>query len=187
MQFNKDAKLVQLPFPHAVIDSFLPQDQVASILKALKEEEFEHKESDLFSFFQSQDFETSDQKTLQEVRDFFSSEDFVSWVELLTNKKLKRGVVDLHATIYTDTDYLLCHDDQLDSRRIAFLYYLSDMKKGEGGELVLWDETFENSVSIRPKVNRLAFFVVSDKSFHEVAEVLTNTQRIAIGGWLHDQ
>jgi len=26
---------------------------------------------------------------------------------------------------------------------------------------------------------------VSKKSFHEVAEVLSDTQRVAIGGWLH--
>lgn len=39
-------------------------------------------------------------------------------------------------------DYLLCHDDELDSRRIAFIWYLSDdWKEDYGGTLDLFSAT----------------------------------------------
>lgn len=41
--------------------------------------------------------------------------------------------------------------------------------------------------SLLPKRNRLAFFEVTDKSYHQVAEVLNPKQgtRLSINGWLH--
>lgn len=40
--------------------------------------------------------------------------------------------------------------------------------------------------SIQPKFNTLLFFEVSDRSFHQVAEVLTKSKtRYSINGWFH--
>ena len=40
--------------------------------------------------------------------------------------------------------------------------------------------------SIKPKFNSLTFFEVSDRSFHQVAEVLSQTKsRLSINGWFH--
>ena len=41
--------------------------------------------------------------------------------------------------------------------------------------------------SLVPKRNRLTFFEVTDKSYHQVAEVLNEKQdtRLSINGWLH--
>lgn len=185
MNFNKSVTIFKEPFTHGVVENFLPEYEF--ILDAISQEEFIRKESDLFQFYQTNDFETSQNITIQDLRKFFMSPEFVNWMAEISCQNLKEYVVDLHSTIYTDTDYLLCHDDQLDSRRIAFLYYLTDLNEDEGGELVLWDSEFKEPVKITPKSNKLAFFVVSDKSFHEVAEVLKDTERIAIGGWLHDK
>jgi len=40
--------------------------------------------------------------------------------------------------------------------------------------------------SVRPKFNSLLFFEVSDRSFHQVAEVLSESKcRLSINGWFH--
>lgn len=73
-------------------------------------------------------------------------------------------------------DFLLCHDDELDSRRIAFILYLNSWKSEWGGNLELFSAT--ESVhpskvvkSICPDFNKFAFFEVSETSFHQVNTV----------------
>jgi len=40
--------------------------------------------------------------------------------------------------------------------------------------------------SLRPRFNSLLFFEVSDRSFHQVAEVLSESKcRLSINGWFH--
>lgn len=47
-------------------------------------------------------------------------------------------------------------------------------------------EPVEVFKSLTPKRNTLAFFEVSDRSFHQVAEVLTKTKcRLSVHGWFH--
>ena len=41
------------------------------------------------------------------------------------NVKLN-GLVSVSGSIYNQTDYLLCHDDKLEGRKIAFIFYLVD-------------------------------------------------------------
>ena len=38
-----------------------------------------------------------------------------------------------HTHTHTHTDVLLCHDDELEERRIAFIYYLVPSWSGEDG------------------------------------------------------
>mgnify|MGYP003342408719 CR=1 FL=1 len=47
--------------------------------------------------------------------------------------------VDLFASLYQDTDFLLPHDDKLESRKIAFIIYLSNLEKKDGGEVLELD------------------------------------------------
>jgi len=112
-------------------------------------------------------------------------------VSYLTTTPLKPHVIDISATLYEDTDFLLCHDDQLEGRKIAYFYYLSSLKKKEGGRLNLLavDQGKPTAIatSIIPTFNTFACFLVSERSFHEVEEVIRDTQRIAISGWFHDQ
>ena len=177
------------PFPHIeLLDFFNPQKLVA-VLKALNDEGFIEKEADLFKFMQTNDFASTDNTVLQEFRSFLCSEEFVSYMEQLTGLQFKRGVIDLHGSLYQDTDFLLCHDDQLDSRKIAFLVYLSNMDEQQGGSLNLFNQKDslpdEVAKKIVPQFNTFAFFEVSPVSFHEVEEVVDDVQRIAIGGWFH--
>lgn len=173
------------PFAHAVVPNFVTNTD--ELLKAISTLEFTEKEADLFSFLQSFDLNTTEHKVIQDFITHIKEQipDFaaVTGVELT-------DTIDIQATVYRDTDFLLCHDDQLDSRKIAFICYLSDMKEDEGGALRLYYSAQgkvlpDKYKDIIPQAGTLAFFTVSDRSFHEVTEVLVEKDRIALGGWMH--
>jgi prolyl 3-hydroxylase /prolyl 3,4-dihydroxylase len=183
-------KFHRKPFPHLEIENLFDEEKLTEVFQALTELQFENKESDLFKLYQTKDL-ASCEGILKSFRTYLMSEEFISYMEKLTGLKLKRNTIDLAGTLYSDTCFLLCHDDQLDFRKIAFLIYLNDMEDDEGGSLNLFDS--ENNLpksvvkKIIPKFNKFAFFEVSKNSFHEVEEVIVDKQRIAIGGWFHDQ
>ena len=62
------------------------------------------------------------------------------YVECVTGIKLT-DTVDMFAAKYERTDYLGCHDDELEGRRIAYIMYLVSPKWDEkdGGSLDLFD------------------------------------------------
>ena len=126
---------------------------------------------------------------LQEFRSFLFSPEFVSYLSTLTGIALQPKKIDMSGTIYQDTDYLLCHDDQLESRKVAYIIYLSDLTPEEGGQLVFYNQKNGKPTtvakSIIPRFNTFAFFLVSPQSFHTVEEVVGDTQRIALTGWFY--
>ena len=114
-------------------------------------------------------------------------------MERVTGRKLG-GHVDISGQRYQRGDFLLCHDDRLERRRIALILYLVP-EEGElrGGRL--WamraDEegrpTCENPETIVPKWNTLAFFEVTRASFHQVEQVLSeDIFRYSLTCWFHD-
>lgn len=185
----KESFLHASPFSHIVLDDFFDEDKLFEVLNELCKEEFAPKESDLFSLKQTQDLVSSESELLQKFRSFLLSKEFTSYVYSITGIKVKEGVIDLAGSLYEDTDRLLCHDDKLDSRKIAFLIYLSELEEEDGGSLDLYSS--ENGMPkdivkrIVPKGGRVALFEVSDVSFHQVSEVVSDSQRIALGGWFH--
>lgn len=73
------------------------------------------------------------------------------------------------------SDVLLCHDDELDGRRIAYILYLvdEDWSSSDGGNLDLFDVDENNqprcvAASVTPAWNSFGFFAVTTKSFHQV-------------------
>lgn len=177
------------PFKHVEITELFDSQFLQKVTNELDRLNFTYKESDLFKFYQSQSLAEGDlPKAIGELRELLYSKEFVKLMSQITGLELT-GKADLHATIYEDTNFLLVHDDKLDSRKIAFLIYLTDMEIDEGGALNL----FENSDGkptevvreVIPKFNKFAMFEVSNISFHEVSEVIVDKQRIAIGGWYH--
>jgi Rps23 Pro-64 3,4-dihydroxylase Tpa1-like proline 4-hydroxylase len=180
---------IALPFPHVVIDNFLDESFFQKVGDALFEEQFHEKYADLFHFFQTNDLQSSEK--MQFFSEFIKNE-FIPFMQELSGISLDSKIFDAQGSIYGEGNYLLCHDDRLDNRAIAFILYLTDLQPEEGGELLLYTTrdgmpTRANAKKIQPKTNRLVCFTVSDKSFHEVAEVLADTQRVAIGGWLHHE
>lgn len=175
------------PFVHGELIDFFDEEQLIAVSDALVTQEFFHKESDLFSLYQTADLSSVNDIVLAEFRDFLYT-DFKAFIEEMTSFSLS-DKVDLHGSLYEDTQYLLCHDDQLDSRKIAFLIYLTNFEDGDGGELALYDSVDKKPrqivKKIIPRFNKVAFFEVSDISYHSVEEVLCDKQRLAIGGWFH--
>ncbi|MEK6760346.1 MAG: 2OG-Fe(II) oxygenase family protein [Nanoarchaeota archaeon] len=175
------------PFKTILIENFLDIKDAMKIFSELKKEKFELKESDLFKFKQTKDLQFSKNKIL---RNFYSflEKDFQKNAETFFGKKLS-GKIDFAGTLYEKTDYLLPHDDRLESRKIAYIYYLSSLGKNDGGELVFYSS--KNNIPIKiskrnfPKFNSIILFEVSKKSFHSVSEILKNKKRYSITGWLH--
>jgi len=192
-----DKKILQLqrrfqkarPFEHLALPNFFVEEKIADVLIALSSESFERKESDLFACSQTKDLASSQSKTLVAFRAFLCSDEFTSYLESLTGVDIKAGVIDMAGTIYGDTDHLLCHDDKLEGRSIAYMIYFTSLKKKDGGALCLYESRNGRPTRIvkriMPQANMFAFFKVAPVSFHQVDEVLQDVQRIAISGWFH--
>ena len=178
------------PFSHMRVFSFLNEQKVRELEKALKSEKFQYKESDLFQFKQTQDFSTCKNKIIKEFYKFVSSSEFAQLISKIARIKLESGAIDLAGNLYENTDYLLCHDDQLEDRKIAYILYLGDnFSEKDGGSLVLFDSEKGRPTKVAkrnyPQYNSLILFEVSSVSFHEVEEVMNDKKRYCIGGWLH--
>lgn len=172
------------PFPHLELNNFFKKEKLLQVLKALIKEEFYLKDSDLFTFFQTNDFSSTKNKTLTEFFKFLSSEEFRNYLTKITNQKY-RSTIDCFGTIYRDTHYLLPHDDRLEKRRLAYFISLTNLDKQDGGSLCLYKGN-QIVKKLIPQFNTFGFFEVSKNSLHEVEEVI-NKQRITITGWFHDQ
>lgn len=178
------------PYKHVLVKEFLNEDFARKIFPALKEEKFEHKECDLFSLSQTEDFKFVKNKVLKEFYDFFRSHKFMEWIEKVSRIKLKMGTIDMAGSLYSGCDYLLCHDDQLKGRKIAFVYYLSeDFQEEDGGSFVMFSSEDGKPGKVLKKYlplwNSFLMFEVSEKSFHEVEENFSDKERYSIGGWFH--
>lgn len=178
------------PFPHAVIENFLAGSNCKRLLAELKKEEFHKKDTDLFSFKQTNNLFCSKNPVVTAAVTMFSSMQFAKLIGEISAVNLKAGAVDISGSLYEKTDYLLCHDDRLEGRKIAFILYLSEsFTAADGGALVFLSSNGKHPdkkiIAYPPLQNSLMAFAVSEKSWHEVEEVLADKQRYTIGGWLH--
>lgn len=177
------------PYPHATFNEFLQERKAKQLRQALLRQEYTKKESDLFSLWQTMDLTMSTNPTIQSFAKMVASKEFSAMMEHLTGVKVKPGAVDLFGAVYGDGDYLLCHDDQVERRKIAYVLNLSEgFTAKTGGALALRKNNNgkpgEITKRIIPKWNTLACFTVSQISHHQVEEVLKPVQRLTIGGWL---
>ncbi|MFT4326613.1 MAG: 2OG-Fe(II) oxygenase family protein [Candidatus Woesearchaeota archaeon] len=179
----------QKPYPYIAIPDFFDEKELEAITEAFLEETFYEKSSDLFQFKQTQDFKSVTQEKLVAFRDFLYSKAFIDYMKKLSGLDLSYSKADIFCSLYEDTDYLLCHDDQIDTRKIAYLIYLTDLEEKDGGALEIYESKEGKPThcveKIYPKRNTIVFFEVSERSFHAVEEVMGDAQRIAITGWWH--
>ena len=118
---------------------------------------------------------------------------WVNRLRKMSHLELDRRPIDLSGQSYRQHDYLLCHDDRLEGRRLAFILYLVDENwhEKDGGYLELFSvdndgQPVEISRRILPAFNSLVFFEVTSISYHQVVEILSaDRQRISLSGWLH--
>lgn len=89
---------------------------------------------------------------------------------------LDLAYVSATCSIYTNSDYLLVHDDQNEDRSIAFIYYLQcsdEWTEDKGGTLQLFNKDSyghpqEVVRCIYPCNNQFVFFPVTNESYHQV-------------------
>ena len=94
------------------------------------------------------------------------------------------------AYVYGLGDFLLPHDDQVEGRVIAYSLHLTpEITKKTGGSLNVFNASKEGKSelieSIIPKFNSLILFEVSNRSWHQVSEIMEDIQRLTVTGWYH--
>lgn len=188
---DTNLEIISKPFKVCRISNFLRDEKIIEHLKS----ELEHhnhirKVLDLHQFEKTEDLFRATDKYIQKLNRSFRT-DLVLWMKQNTNIELN-GKVSMSSARYYDTDHLLCHDDNMDDRRIAYIFYLTnDWSEKDGGTLDIFDTDEEGSPrkvvkSLIPEYNSLVFFEVVDNSYHQVAEVLTSNKcRWSINGWFH--
>ena len=183
-------KFSNYPFKHCLLKNlFTESETVDSLQEELSHLKLARKKSDLLNFRQSFDLSQSNDSL---IGSFLSSlkKQILHFISESTGFGLDS--VSLSFANYSFGDYLLCHDDRLENRKIAFIFYLvpEDWKEEDGGTLDLFrSEEFtplEIAKSIRPLRNSLIFFEVNQVSFHQVSEVLVaEKSRLSLSGWFH--
>ncbi|XP_050401516.2 prolyl 3-hydroxylase OGFOD1 isoform X1 [Patella vulgata] len=180
------------PFFHAILPNFITdEDFVESLEKELSQLKFREKNNDLYKFHQSKDLKHVKSQCITEFCEFLQN-DVKEWLSNISGISLT-DVVDSFCSKYEYTDILLCHDDELEKRRIAYIYYLvpPSWNEEDGGTLDLFtsdDHIQPKDIvkSVVPKRNNFLFFEVTERSFHQVAEVLSKESiRLAVSGWFH--
>jgi Rps23 Pro-64 3,4-dihydroxylase Tpa1-like proline 4-hydroxylase len=179
------------PFNYTVLPSFMDESFLKEVAKELESEEWFPKNNDLYTFLQTDDLKISEKPNLHKMKEVIYSPEFRSFLQGVTGIELN-SVVDISASKYWSGCQLLCHDDELEGRRIAFIFYLvpDDWSEEDGGTLDLFDVDAAGqprtvTESILPAWNNFLFFEVTPTSFHQVAEVLSSKQRLSISGWFH--
>lgn len=152
--------------------------------------DFREKSNDLYKFKQSDDLKKRKEAHIVGIRSALF-EHFRCWLEGVLEVELET-TVDISCGRYEYTDVLLCHDDELEGRRVAFILYLvPPWESSDGGTLDLYttDGNFQPKdivKSIVPSRNMLVIFEVSPVSFHQVSEVFSQDKcRLSLGGWFH--
>lgn len=185
-------RIFKTPFTCTVIDKLVEGDEfLGSFRSELEELDFVEKNNDLYKFRQSGELSKSEMPFVSNFREMLLHQ-LRPWIQKATGIALEESV-DLFCAKYRQGDTLLCHDDELEGRRVAFIYYLvpPDWQLDDGGSLDLFTtdsggNPVEVSRRLVPKFNSLAFFEVSPVSFHQVSEVLSpDKTRLSLGGWFH--
>ena len=177
------------PFPHIVLQGFLKPRIADALAAALRKQTFTRKETDLYSLSQTHDLTHTDDPTLRAFHHILTTSELRNYLLTLTGVKVGT-TIDMSGFTYTDGDHLLCHDDKLEGRALAYILNLSrELGRSDGGELeLLSSQNGKPHCSVKlipPTYNTLTLFKVTPTSFHQVREVLIQKNRLTLGGWFH--
>jgi len=184
-------QVLRHPFPCCVIKNILEGEEFLDGLKTeLLGLDFVEKNNDLYKFRQTNALASSTGPYIAHLKTLLLDR-VKPWISEVVGVKLE-NTVDLFCAQYRYTDTLLCHDDELEGRRVAFILYLTeDWSEEDGGLLELFDTDSDGNPDkvvqkLVPTHNSLAFFEVSPISFHQVSEVVSSSKtRLSVGGWFH--
>jgi len=187
---NSMFEIISKPFKICKISNFLKKDFLENLKKEVTKCEFMFQCSDLYRFEKTDDFVNMSGNYIPILYNSFQST-LTSWMECNTNIKLYKQI-SMSCACYRDTDHLLCHDDNMGDRRIAYILYLSeDWTEQDGGTLDLFDTNYgapdKIVKSLIPEYNSLVFFEVDrNNSYHQVSEVTADDKcRLSINGWFY--
>ncbi|CAG9819240.1 unnamed protein product [Phaedon cochleariae] len=190
--FNNYTELIVDPFKVCVLNNFLENPHLLNeIRQEFNDLDWNSRYMDLYEFFQSKDLKYLHSEHIKNMYDFLNT-DVIQWVAEITGFNLTH--ISATCSLYSNTDYLLVHDDQREDRMVAFVLYLI----GKQG----WNEQRDGSLQllntdimgqpkdivrdIYPVNNQLVIFPVTSKSYHQVAEVTCKDDcRLSINGWFH--
>jgi Rps23 Pro-64 3,4-dihydroxylase Tpa1-like proline 4-hydroxylase len=177
------------PFPHVVVRNFLDSPTLDLAIDALAGLEYDFKESDLFSYWASVELTDVNHPAINIIRDDLGDQ---AWRKKVAEsfKVKKLSSIDMAAYVYGLGDFLLPHDDQVEGRIIAYSLHLTpEITDKMGGALNIFkaDKNGKSKLadSLIPEYNSLIMFEVSDRSWHEVNEIVMDIQRLTVTGWYH--
>jgi len=187
---NSMFEIISKPFKVCKISNFLKKDFLENLKKEVINCTFLFQYCDLYKFEKTKDFVNMSGNYIPTLYKSFQST-LTPWMEHNTNIKLDKQI-SMSCSSYRDTDYLLCHDDNMGDRRIAYILYLSEnWTEQDGGTLDLFDTNHgapdKIVKSLIPEYNSLVFFEVDkNNSYHQVSEVTTDDKcRLSISGWFY--
>ncbi|XP_012270261.1 prolyl 3-hydroxylase OGFOD1 [Orussus abietinus] len=182
-------EMITEPFRVCRISNFLDNELLEKLKEDVQKVPSRRSDIDLYRFEHTEDLANVDATSVRALRDAFTN-DIVSWMERNTGIELD-GKVSMASSKYIDGDYLLCHDDNMGDRRIAYVLYLTkNWLPKDGGALELFNKDKDGSpknvvYSLLPEYNSLVFFEVTENSYHQVAEVTSDKTRLSVNGWFH--
>jgi Rps23 Pro-64 3,4-dihydroxylase Tpa1-like proline 4-hydroxylase len=170
------------PFPHVVIDGFLPNKLISALVSEFPNPDDESWDRSVVEGIQVKlrsNWQSEDDisPTTAEVVHFFNSGSFMNCLSSITGVKklisdpyftgggrnciLPGGVLDVHA----DGNW---HDSMGVHRRLnAILYLNENWDENWGGHFELWDKELTGCVkSVSPLANRLLIFETHDFTYH---------------------
>ena len=186
---GKIPRIKSSPFPHVVVRNFLDSPTLDLAIDALAGLEYDFKESDLFSYWASVELTDVNHPAINIIRDDLGDQ---TWRKKVAEsfKVKKLSSIDMAAYVYGLGDFLLPHDDQVEGRIIAYSLHLTpEITDKMGGALNIFkaDKNGKSKLadSLIPEYNSLIMFEVSDRSWHEVNEIVMDIQRLTVTGWYH--
>ena len=186
---DKLPRIKARPFPHVIVRNFLDSPTLDLAIDALAGLEYDFKESDLFSYWASIELTDINHPAINILRDDLGDE--IWRKEVAESFKVKQlSSIDMSAYVYGLGDFLLPHDDQVEGRIIAYSLHLTpEITEEMGGALNIFKADKEGKSkladSIIPEYNSLIMFEVSDRSWHQVSEIVADIQRLTVTGWYH--
>jgi 2OG-Fe(II) oxygenase superfamily len=180
------------PYPHIVIDNFLPDLLIEKVLDNFPSEKLKNDvmfESGYAGLHKRQVMPADCNGFIRELFGFFNSVAIVQFLESLTtipslipdphfvgggfHETSKGGKLGMHADFRINDKLHL-------NRRINMIIYLNKNWKDEyGGHLELWDKKMQEKVhSIAPIFNRCVIFNTDADSFHGHPDPLTTPENI---------
>lgn len=180
------------PFPHIVIDNFLPNELIDKICDNFPKERLKGDvvfERGYEGLHKRQVEPANCNGFIREVFGFFNSTPVVHFLEALTtipslipdphfvgggfHETSKDGKLGIHA------DFRINESLHLNRRINVIIYLNKDWKEEYGGNLELWDKKMQNKMhSIAPVYNRCVIFNTDADSFHGHPDPLTTPDNI---------